>query len=153
MFVLQIKINDFIRFSPIIGILIFFSSSLHTCLASFYLPLTWAYFWAITKHIFVLWRPEYVACLAFSVLFGLCQQENMLDKALDTLGSSFHFWSKGVCYTNSPKFSDFNGLTNTCVHKIYTFILYCIFFFMNLFNEAVRKNSFLLLSLLTMFPA
>ena len=56
------------------------------------------------------------------------------------LESSFHFWSKGVCYTNSPKFSDFNGLTNTCVHKIHTFILYCIFFFMKLFNEAVRKT-------------
>ena len=65
-----------------------------------------------------------MACLAFSVLFGLCQQENMLDKALDIIQSLVSIFEVRDCVSQILlKFSDFNRPTNTCVHKINNFHL------------------------------
>ena len=69
-----------------------------------------------------------MACLAFSVLFGLCQQENMLDIALDIIQILVSISEVRECVTHILQNFQISMDPQTRVFiKYITFILYCIF--------------------------
>ena len=69
-----------------------------------------------------------MACLASSVLFGLYQQENMLDIALDIIQSLFSISEVRECVTQILQNFQISMDPQTRVFiKYITFILYCIF--------------------------
>lgn len=67
-----------------------------------------------------------MACLAFSVLFGLCQQENMLNIALDIIQILVSISEVRECVTQILQNFQISMDAQTRVFiKYITFILYC----------------------------